>query len=570
MTTENQRSVIGVVRRVVFSALVLLIAWLVLIGLRGAISPSLVNLMNQEMSMESTQPLPVPVDPWGWDWSKSLWSGKPVAGIVGERLGGTLALIGATMLVSLALAILSLFVGFWISRATDRPAWLGKTRPVLRLVLISGAVSVPVFAWETLAVVYPAVWWGMPAGSPFAFWVGALSVSVLPAWLLVQYGHGQLASMTGGVEWGQLAVSLAIRVIRLAGAIIVLSMFVGLSAPFLNLGRLFLDAINRRDFPIIFGIAWTTAVIVVLFKLAADLAEIGHRHFVRPPAAGPAESGSPARVWRLPKWMVVVSLALVAASLVVAVAAPFIAPYGSNEMVLNARLSAPSSTHILGTDNLGRDVFSRMIMGIREDVFMALVAVAILIGLAVGWAILGAHVRRSDDWRGDTLEDVVMLPRDALCAFPWLVLMLLPSSFMMPDSGPVAAFALPVILAASLVLLPRAVGLMQEAYRSPPEESSWLRGLLISIPVMLVFVVAGGILYVTAASYLGFGVPPPVAELGGMLAGPARRYMLQAPWMALWPPATLILLLAVWVLAGEALLERLGFRSRALWSKVWE
>jgi peptide/nickel transport system permease protein len=87
---------------------------------------------------------------------------------------------------------------------------------------------------------------------------------------------------------------------------------------------------------------------------------------------------------------------------------------------------------------------------------------------------------------------------------------------------------------------------------------------------MLIFAVAGGILYLATASYLGFGSPPPSPELGGMLAGPARRYMLQAPWMALWPPVVLVLLLVSWIMAGEALLERLGFRSKAVWSKIWE
>jgi peptide/nickel transport system permease protein len=87
---------------------------------------------------------------------------------------------------------------------------------------------------------------------------------------------------------------------------------------------------------------------------------------------------------------------------------------------------------------------------------------------------------------------------------------------------------------------------------------------------MVLFAVGGGIIYLASVSYLGLGVPPPAPELGGMLSGPARRYMLQAPWMALWPPAVLILLLTAWVMAGETLLERMGFRSKALWSKVWE
>jgi peptide/nickel transport system permease protein len=127
-----------------------------------------------------------------------------------------------------------------------------------------------------------------------------------------------------------------------------------------------------------------------------------------------------------------------------------------------------------------------------------------------------------------------------------------------------------LVLLVSLTLLPRAAGIVQEAYHFAPPGRSWLDRVLVALPVIVLFSVAGGILYISATSYLGFGVPPPIPELGGMLSGPARRYMLQAPWMALWPSTTLILLLTAWVMAGDALLERLGFRTRGMWSKIWE
>jgi ABC-type dipeptide/oligopeptide/nickel transport system permease subunit len=242
-------------------------------------------------------------------------------------------------------------------------------------------------------------------------------------------------------------------------------------------------------------------------------------------------------------------------------------------MVLDARLQPPSSQYLLGTDNLGRDILSRLIWGIRQDVMVGVVSVGIVFVAATGWAMLAGRVRRRNDWRGDTLEDLVMLPRDALCAFPWLVLMLLLTSMVGVRSGGPAVswlYSLPVALIVSVALLPRAVGMLQEAYRSPPVGKAWFTGLLQAVPVMVLFAVGGGIIYLASVSYLGLGVPPPAPELGGMLSGPARRYMLQAPWMALWPPAVLILLLTAWVMAGETLLERMGFRSKALWSKVWE
>ncbi len=578
MTAATKRTLIGAGRKVVFAGLVLLIVWLALLGLRGAVPANTIAAMNAEMRMESQTGQTISANPRSWDWSRSLWSGKPVAGIVGERLGGTLGFIALTAVFSLLLALVFLLAGMLITRATGRPAWLAKTRSVLRLLLISAAVATPVFAWETLAVVYPAVWWGLPQSSAPVFIIAAFTAAALPAWLLVQYGQGELAkwpetpSLMSGALWRHLSISLAIRILKLAGGIIVIGVFVVLSTSLSGLGRQFVDAINRRDFPIIFGLVWASAVIVVLAKLAADLIEAGYS-FSRRSAQSTLSKLPQAKGVALPKWLPVACLALVVVSVGVALAAPAIAPHHYNEMVINARLQAPSAQYILGTDNLGRDIFSRLIFGIRQDIFLSLIAAGVMVVIAGGWAILGAYVRRSDDWRGDTLEDLVMLPRDVLYALPWFILLLLLMSLVgMPSSGPVtfARYSLPVALAAGLVLLPRAVGMMQEAYRAPPEGRGWLQSVLLAMPVMLLFAVAGGILFIAGASYLGFGVAPPAPELGGMLSGPARRYMLQAPWMALWPPVVLIMLISVWVMAGNAWLERLGFRTRVLWSRVWE
>jgi len=563
---------ITVGRKALFAVMVILLAWLLLFALRGAISPSLINQMNQEGAGNWPRPAALPLSTWSWDWSKSLWSDRSVGRIVGERLGGTLAIIGGTMLLSLLIALLFLFVGGLIARATERPAGLDKTRSVLRLVLISGAVSAPIFLWQILVSAFPPMWLGIPEESPFAFWLSALFVSALPVWLVVQYGHGEMskmAAMPGGLSWRHLSARLFIRDLRLAGLFVVMIVLVGFAASPLDLGRQFANAVNRRDFPVIFGVAFAFVVIVVLFRLAADLAEIAYRYFAHQTRAVPAAE-APTGISRLPRWVPAVCLGLVAAALVIAVAAPLVAPYGPNERLLSERLSGPSPAHILGTDNLGRDVLSRLVLGIREDVLLALAAVGIMFLLAVGWSILAACARRSDDWQGDTMEDLVMLPRDVLYAFPWLVLLLLMVSFAVPDSGRGPASSLPVILAASLVLLPRAVGVLQEAPQSAPEGRSWRQGLLRALPVMALFAVAGGIVYVATASYLGLGVPPPTPELGGMLAGPVWAYMLQAPWMAVWPSVALILLLTVWVMAGESLLERFGFRTKAVWSKIWE
>jgi ABC-type dipeptide/oligopeptide/nickel transport system permease subunit len=349
----------------------------------------------------------------------------------------------------------------------------------------------------------------------------------------------------------------------MAGAIIVVAIVVEQVFGYPGWGRIFIDAANRRDFPVLFGMAWVFALIVVLARLAAELIEIAYNHFGRRPVSPePAEEPVAPRV-TIPKGWLVFCLALVFISIMIAFIGPALAAYGYNEIDLANRLAPPSATYILGTDNLGRDVFSRLLFGIRIDLQAGLMFAGILSVVAIGWAVLAAYLRKANNWLGDTLEDVVMLPRDVVCAFPWLVLLLLLMSMVGGGLWQVA-------LIGSLVLLPRAVGMMREAYSSPSEGRGWLYSVLWSIPVMLLLTVAGAILYTSSLSYLGFGIPSPSPELGGMLSWAGRTHLLTAPWMALWPGLVLALLIFLWVMAGDALLERLGFRSKAVWAEVVE
>jgi peptide/nickel transport system permease protein len=185
----------------------------------------------------------------------------------------------------------------------------------------------------------------------------------------------------------------------------------------------------------------------------------------------------------------------------------------------------------------------------------------LLIG-TVGWSMLAAFVRKSNTWWGDTLEDVVMLPRDAWCSFPWLVSGIILLSLV--GSG-----GIQVVLIGSLVLFPRALGVMREAYYFPQVGKNWLATVLQAIPVMVLFVVAGGILFTSTIGFLGLGIGPPFPEFGNMLSE-SFHYISTRPWLEIWPGIMLVLLLWIWVVAGDTLSERLGFRSKAIWSKMME
>ena len=94
--------------------------------------------------------------------------------------------------------------------------------------------------------------------------------------------------------------------------------------------------------------------------------------------------------------------------------------------------------------------------------------------------------------------------------------------------------------------------------------------MILAIPVVFIFVTAGSVLYITSLSFLGFGVPPGIAELGSMLSAEGRQFMEVAPQLAQWPTYCLVLIMFVLVMAGDTLLERSGFRSKAVWLKAVE
>jgi ABC-type dipeptide/oligopeptide/nickel transport system permease subunit len=187
-----------------------------------------------------------------------------------------------------------------------------------------------------------------------------------------------------------------------------------------GLGTRLISYLYRRDFPVIFGIVWVLAIIVVLAKLAAELVEISYNHFSGQTALTEPAAAKPRVKNTVPKGWLIFSLGLCAVVILVAIFGPLFAP--DPKMIhLLSRTLPPSSKFLLGTDQLGRDIFSRLVAGIRTDILMGLGVAAAVSILAAGWAMLAARVRKINNWWGDTLGDIVMLPGDILCAFPcWL------------------------------------------------------------------------------------------------------------------------------------------------------
>jgi peptide/nickel transport system permease protein len=562
MSTEGKRALIAAGRKIVFAGLILLIVWLILLVLRHAIPVNVVNQIN------TGRKIPVSRDSATWDWNKSIWTGHTVAQDINPRISLTMQLIGLTGLFSLIIAGITLSVGFFIRRFTEKPNWLARLRSILRVVLVSSSSSILILTFGPLSVgmmvifhIYGWNWW-LPANSSPLIYLAALCACILPAGLLTQTGHGELAKWPGNTPFRTLAyhgiIQLVIRLLRLIGIIIVVTLEIGI-------GSLLLQSTLSGDFPVVFGIIWIFVLIVVAAKLVANLLEIAYNYANKTLAnIEQDKSESPLR-FAIPQWWLIFSLALVVLIVLVAIIGPLLAPYGMNEIHLIDRLSPPSAKYLLGTDQLGRDIFSRLLYGIRIDVLIGIACAAVVTIAAAGWGMLAAYCGKMNNWTGDTLEDLVMLPKEIVCALPWLALIWLIISF-----NPLSMSTVFPAVICGLVMLPRAAGMVQEAYLSAPKGKSCLQGVLWSLPVVFLFATASVIIYFSAISYVGLGVPPGVPELGTMLSNEGRQYLFTAPRLGLWPAFCLSLIIFTFMMTGDALLERVGFRSKAVWSKTME
>jgi ABC-type dipeptide/oligopeptide/nickel transport system permease subunit len=541
MNIKSKRTVIAAARRVVFAGIILLVVWLILLLLKGRF-PSARRDLNTNM---------VPVT------SASL--------IIRQNLGATLGTIALIGLMSLVTAGILLFIGILIGRLTKSPGWLVKVRDVLRLVLISAGTSIMVFVMGAIFLFYFSRLQPQPSHPNIIFW-SAVFCSMPLAWLLVQTGHGILTNQTENIsglkQVCDVVIRLFIRLLKLVGLIIIITFFeVHLTAQ-PGLGRELIDNLGQFNYSVVFGVTWVFVVITVVVKLIAELIEIAYRYFTQQTTLIEPVSEKPIVKYGIPQGWLIFSLVLCAFIIFLAVFGPLLAPNGNQISLLNI-LQSPSAKHLLGTDELGRDILGRLLAGIRTDLLIGLACAVVVSVIAGGWAMLAAYCRRMDSWLGDSLEDIVMLPRDIICACPWLILLLLLMLLLDDHSVIYVAFIV------GLVMLPHAAGTMQEAYRSPPGGKTWLKNVLLSIPVIFAFTAAGVILYVSTITYLGFGISPGIAELG-MLVNTGNAYAQQAPWLVLRPIIILSVILLIWVMTGEALLERLGFRSKAVWSKTME
>ena len=257
---------------------------------------------------------------------------------------------------------------------------------------------------------------------------------------------------------------------------------------------------------------------------------------------------------------------LVLVLLFTAVFAPLLTPYDYQEISSRERLKSPSATYFFGTDNLGRDIFSRVIYGARISLKVGFMAVAISTTIA---AVVGI----SSAYFGGWVDTIVQRIVDVMQAFPGLILILLIMAILgVGVNNVILALGILGSVSGSRVIRSAALSIKTMPYIEAARTLGARDVRIISLH-MLPNVMAPAITLATlglgtailaeaSLSFLGFGVPPDVPTWGGMLSGAGRRFMLQGWWMAFFPGLILSLAIFGFNMLGDALRDLLDPRLR--------
>ena len=246
--------------------------------------------------------------------------------------------------------------------------------------------------------------------------------------------------------------------------------------------------------------------------------------------------------------------------------ADFLAPYGMNETNLEVRLEAPSLAHPLGTDHLGRDVLSRILIGAKLSMIVSFLAAGIgtLVSLVIG--VLSGYL-------GGKTDMILQRGVDAWMTFPDLVLLIVIISVVGPGIPQIViVLGLLYGIAGSRIVRGAVVSVKESMY-THAAQSIGARTLHILarhivpnvMPVLIVlFTTRIGAVILTEAglSFLGLGVPPPEPTWGAMLSGTGRTYMYLGPWLALAPGLCLTIVVYAINVYGDALRDLLDPRMR--------
>jgi peptide/nickel transport system permease protein len=254
--------------------------------------------------------------------------------------------------------------------------------------------------------------------------------------------------------------------------------------------------------------------------------------------------------------------------LVVAAAAPLIAPYDPVVVDFAAMLAAPGAAHWLGTDAFGRDVLSRLIYGSRT-------ALIVGFGSAFVGATLGAVLGVGSAYFGGRIDLYLQRVMDVFISFP-LIILALAMVAILGNNIPnlIAAITIPMIPRCALVIRSSALAIRELPYVDAARAAGFrhrriiLRHMLPNVMapylIMLTAFLGQAILLEASLSFLGLGVQEPTAAWGLMLRGAAVEFAESAPWMAIFPGLAISLAVFAFNLFGDSLRDALDPKLRTL------
>lgn len=258
------------------------------------------------------------------------------------------------------------------------------------------------------------------------------------------------------------------------------------------------------------------------------------------------------------------ALVVVGLFVLLALLSPWIEPANPNVGKVANSLVGPSTGHLLGTDELGRDVFSRIVDGSKIAIVVALVSVAIALVVGVAIGVVAGYV-------GGFVDTVLTRSQDVIFAFPTLLLAIIIVAVLGPG-------LFNAVLAIAIVYIPRFARLARsttlQIKTSEYLDAARLAGVspltilvrhvvpnvLPSVVVLAALSMSTAQLAYASLAFLGLGVSPPQADWGSMLSE-ARNFITVAPWMVLCPTVALVALMLAFNVLGDAIRDVLDPRS---------
>ena len=259
------------------------------------------------------------------------------------------------------------------------------------------------------------------------------------------------------------------------------------------------------------------------------------------------------------------ALVVIAIFVAAAVLAPLISPYNPDLQTWSAVRQAPSAVHWLGTDDVGRDELARVIYGARASLLAGVISVAIALAVGVPIGLIAGYL-------GGFVDALFGRITDALLACPFLILAIALAAFLGPSLGN-AMIAIGITTTPIFIRLTRGqvMAVKVEDYVEAARavgNPHWrialvhiLPNILPALLVQATLSIAAAIIAEAALSFLGLGQQPPAPSWGSMLNA-AQRFLVNAPWMAIWPGLAIFLTVLSFNLVGDGLRDALDPRSR--------